>query len=70
MIPMTKIFRRLIVTFLLLQVLIIFPLQVFADSEEAIFEKKTTITTAHWDEAELITNCILFLNEQFSISNL
>ncbi len=37
MIPMTKIFRRLIVTFLILQVLIIFPLQVFADSEEAIF---------------------------------
>ena len=37
MITMTKIFRKLIVSFMLLQVLIFFPLQTFAESEEAIF---------------------------------
>ena len=37
MIPMTKILRRLIVICMLFQLLIVWPLQVFADSEEAIF---------------------------------
>ncbi len=37
MIPMSKIFRKLIVTFLLLQLLIISPSHAFAESEEAIF---------------------------------
>ena len=37
MIPMNKIFRRLIVFSILLQVLIACPLQAFAESEEAIF---------------------------------
>jgi len=37
MITMTKNFRRLIVTFMLLQLLIVSPLQVFAESEEALF---------------------------------
>jgi len=37
MITMTKIFRKLIVSCMLLQVLIFFPLQTFAESEEAIF---------------------------------
>ena len=37
MILMAPIFRRIIVTFMLLQLLIVFPLQVFAESEEAIF---------------------------------
>ncbi len=37
MIPMTKLFRRLIITCMLLQLLIVWPLQVFAESEEAIF---------------------------------
>ena len=37
MITMTKIFRRLILACMLLQFLIIFPTQAFAESEEAIF---------------------------------
>ena len=37
MIPMIKIFRRLIVTCILSQILICCPLQAFAESEEAIF---------------------------------
>ena len=37
MIPMTKILRKLIVSFMLLQVLIFCPLQTFAESQEAIF---------------------------------
>ena len=37
MIPMTNILRRLIVTCILLQFLIVSPLQAFAESEEAIF---------------------------------
>ena len=37
MIPMTTIFRRLIVTCMILQLLIVCPLQAFAESEEAIF---------------------------------
>ena len=37
MISMTKIFRRLIITCMLLQLLIVWPLQAFAESEEAIF---------------------------------
>ena len=37
MIPMKKIFRRLIVFCMLLQLLIAFPVKVFAESEEAIF---------------------------------
>ena len=37
MITMTKNFRRLIVIFMLLQLLIVCPLKVFAESEEAIF---------------------------------
>ncbi len=37
MITMTKILRRLIVICMLLQLLIVLPLQVFAESEEAIF---------------------------------
>ena len=37
MILMAPIFRRIIVTFMLLQLLIVFPLQAFAESEEAIF---------------------------------
>ncbi len=37
MITMNKILRRLLLTCMLLQLLIFFPLQVFAESEEAIF---------------------------------
>jgi len=37
MIPLIKIFRKLIVSFLLLQVLIVFPVTAFAESDEAIF---------------------------------
>ena len=37
MIPMNKILKRLIVTCMLIQLLIVCPLQVFAESEEAIF---------------------------------
>jgi len=37
MIPMNKILRRIIVTCILLQILIVCPLQVFAVSEEAVF---------------------------------
>ncbi|WP_269611213.1 peptide-methionine (S)-S-oxide reductase MsrA [Prochlorococcus marinus] len=37
MIPMTKIFKILIVTYMLLQLLIVWPMQAFAESEEAIF---------------------------------
>ena len=37
MIPMTKNLRRLIVTYMVIQILIVFPLQVFAESEQAIF---------------------------------
>ena len=37
MISMTKFSRRLIVTFIILQLIIFSPLQVFAESEEAIF---------------------------------
>tara|TARA_Y100001968_G_scaffold13975_1_gene11310 strand:- start:134 stop:742 length:609 start_codon:yes stop_codon:yes gene_type:complete len=37
MTPMTKIFRRLILTCMLFQLLIVWPTQVFAESEEAIF---------------------------------
>ena len=37
MIPMLKFFKRLIVTCVLLQLLIGFPVQVFAESQEAIF---------------------------------
>ena len=36
-IPMTKNLRRLIVTCMIMQILIVFPLQVFAQSEQAIF---------------------------------
>ena len=37
MISMTKNLRRLIVTFMVIQILIVFPLQVFAEIEQAIF---------------------------------
>ena len=37
MIPMTKIFRKLIVTCILLQLFIVFPVQAVAESEKAIF---------------------------------
>ena len=37
MIPMTKIFRRLIITFILLNLLIVYPLKAFAESQEALF---------------------------------
>ena len=37
MIPMTKIFRKFIVTCIILQLLIVCPAQAFAESEEAIF---------------------------------
>ncbi len=37
MIPMTKIFKLLIVTCMLLQLLIVWPIQAFPESEEAIF---------------------------------
>ncbi len=37
MIPMTKNLRRLIGTYMVIQILIVFPLQVFAESEQAIF---------------------------------
>ncbi len=37
MIPMNTIFRRLLVLFMLLQLLVTFPVKAFAESEEAIF---------------------------------